>query len=76
MAIALGIGLVFIIGVTVMFQTQYFWGKESNENINTINCTISNVTGSFGTGSFLLVIVVVVVLAAAMLFLCTARGFA
>jgi len=75
MAIAISVGMSLLIGVTFMFQTQYFWGKEDNSNINTINSTITNITGSMGTSSFLgLIITVVLVLAIAML-LCTRAGF-
>lgn len=75
MAIALSIGISLIMGVTVMFNTQYFWGKEGNSNINTINCTMTNITSSVGTVSSLgLIIVVVAVLAIAVL-MCSCRGF-
>jgi len=74
MAIAISIGLSLIAGITIMYNTQYFWGKEDNPNIyatnNTMN-TLSNVTGT--VGNIGLMIVVVLVLAVAVL-ACTMRA--
>ena len=76
MSIALSISISLILGVAVMYQTQYFWGKESNSNINNMNCTMNNLTSQFGTigtlGSILIVIVVLFLI----LGVCTSRcGF-
>jgi ABC-type antimicrobial peptide transport system permease subunit len=75
MAIALSIGASLLVGVTVMFQTQYFWGKEDNPNIKNINATITNLTASFGTANILTMIIVVVVALFVAMCLCTFRGF-
>lgn len=75
MAIILSIVISLIAGVTFMYSTQYFWGKESNSNINTLNCTMNNLTSSFGTFSVLGIIVLVVVSAGALMLLCSCRGF-
>ena len=75
MALILSVGICLLAGVTFMYSTQYFWGKESNSNINTLNCTMNNLTSSFGTFNVLSVIVVVVVLAAIIMFMCSCRGF-
>ena len=75
MAIILSIGISLVAGVTFMYNTQYFWGKESNSNINTMNATMNDMTGSFGTFSVLGVIVMVLVLAGAVMLLCSVRGF-
>lgn len=74
MAIALSVGLSLIVGITVMFQTKYFWGKESNPNINNLNCTMTNLTSSFGTVNTLVVIVVVVLALGGATFACTCRA--
>ena len=75
MAIALSVIVSLIIGVTVMYQTQYFWGKEDNSNINTLNCTMNNLTGSFGTSSSLMLILVVVAGLIIGIYVSTMRGF-
>lgn len=75
MAIILSVVISLLAGVTVMYNTQYFWGKESNSNINTMNTTMNDMTSSFGTFSVLGVIVVVIVLALALMGLCSCRGF-
>ena len=54
-----------------MYQTRAFWGKESNENINTINNTLNTVSAP---NLIFIVIVIVGVLTGAM-FLTTCRGF-
>jgi hypothetical protein len=75
MAIALSIGASLLIGVTVMFQTEYFWGMEHNPNIKNINATMTNLTASFGTASVLTIIIIVVVALFVSVCLCTFRGF-
>jgi len=75
MALILSVVISLVAGVTFMYTTQYFWGKESNSNINTLNCTMNNLTNSFGTFSVLGTIVIVVVLAAIMMLMCSCRGF-
>ena len=75
MAIALSIVISLIAGVAAMYQTQYFWGKESNDNINTLNCTMNNLTSSFGTVSFLGIIILVVAVLAVSVLICSCRGF-
>jgi len=75
MAIILSVAISLLAGVTVMYSTQYFWGKESNSNINTMNATMNNLTASFGSVSVLGTIVVVIVLALVMMLLCSVRGF-
>ena len=75
MAIALSIGASLLIGVTYMFQTQYFWGKEDNPNIANINASITNLTSSFGTAGVLSVIIIVIVALFISCLACTFRGF-
>ena len=75
MAIILSIGISLVAGVTFMYNTQYFWGKEDNSNINTLNCTMNNLTGSFGTFSVLGVIVMAIVIASILMLSCSLRGF-
>jgi len=75
MALILSVVISLVAGVTFMYTTQYFWGKESNSNINTLNCTMNNLTNSFGTFSVLAVIVVVVISALVVMGLCSCRGF-
>ena len=75
MAIAVSIALSLIVGIGVMFNTKYFWGKESNPNINNLNCTITNMTNQFGTFSVTGVIILIVVALAAILILSCSRGF-
>lgn len=75
MAIAISIGVSLLIGVTVMFQTRYFWGKESNDNINTLNCTMTNLTSSFGTVGIIGFIVMVALFAFVAVLMFTVRGF-
>jgi len=72
MAIAISILLALIAGITIMFQTQYFWGKEDNPNIASINTSMTNFNSAYG----LMPIVVVLVLALIIgLIMCTMRGF-
>lgn len=40
-SLVLSISVCLVIGVLVMYETKAFWGKESNENINTLNCTMN-----------------------------------
>jgi|GEM_PF-5002922 len=75
MAIVISVGMALLVGVTVMYQTQYFWGKESNSNINTLNCTMNNLTSSFGTSSVLNLVVIIVIFLAICMLLCSCRGF-
>ena len=75
MAIVLSITVSLVIGVTIMFHTKYFWGKEDNPNIYNINNTMTNLTGSFGTGTSLLVIIIIVVVAFIAMGYCTRLGF-
>jgi len=75
MAIALSIAISLIAGITFMFTTQYFWGKEDNSNINTLNCTMTNITNSFGTASSIVMIVIIVSVLAIAVFMCSCRGF-
>jgi len=75
MAIALSIGMSLIIGITFMYNTQYFWNKEDNPNICAMNNTMNEFTNVSGTvGSVGIIIVVVAVLAIAVLVL-SCRGF-
>jgi len=75
MAIVISIMISLITGVSIMYNTQYFWGKESNSNINTMNCTINNMTSTFSVSGFFALVIVVVAVAAVVMFMCTARGF-
>jgi len=49
MAIALSIGMSLIIGITFMYNTQYFWNKEDNPNICAMNNTMNEFTNVSGT---------------------------
>ena len=75
MALILSVVISLVAVVTFLYTNQYFWGKESNSNINTLNCTMNNLTNSFGTFSVLAVIVVVVISALVVMGLCSCRGF-
>jgi len=72
MAIALSITISLLAGITVMYNNKYFWGKEDNQNINTINNTLTSFD-SF-TNISIVITVVIVVLAVVLLF-CTRMGF-
>lgn len=58
-------------GVLIMYETKAFWGKESNQNINTMNCTM-NFMNSF---NLIPVVVIIVVGLIVVMFLTTCRGF-
>ena len=74
MAIAISVGLSLLAGITIMYNTQYFWGKEDNPNIYATNCTMNSITNVSGTvGSIGIMIVVILVLAVAVL-MCTMRA--
>ena len=75
MALALSIALSLIVGISVMFTTKYFWGKESNDNINTLNCTMNNLTSEFGVSGIFSIIIIVVVAIIIVIFRCSFRGF-
>ena len=75
MAIALSIVISLITGVTFMFNTQYFWGKEDNPNINNINCTMTNLTNSIGTIGFFGMIILIIGVLIVSVFMCSCRGF-
>jgi len=72
LAVALSITICLIVGIGIMFQTQYFWGKESNPNINAINTSITNFNNVF---NIVPVIVIIAVGLGAVMLLSTARGF-
>ena len=72
MAIALSIAVSLLVGVTVMFETQYFWGKEDNSNIATINASITNFNSVF---NIVPIVIVLVVALGLVTLLCTCRGF-
>jgi len=55
-----------------MFETRAFWGKESNSNINSINCSMNTVSA---TGFLPIIIAVVVIVIALFLVMTTSRGF-
>ena len=75
MAIALSIAVSLIVGVTVMFNTKYFWDKEDNPNICAMNTSMTEFTNVTGTvGSIGIIILVVIILGAAVC-LCSCRGF-
>ena len=46
-----------------MYETKAFWGKESNQNINTLNCTMNFMSAN---NLLPIVILVAVILLAAM----------
>ena len=72
MAIALSIAFSLVAGVMVMFNTQYFWGKEDNPNICAMNTSITN----FNTVvNFTLVAIVILVAVGAFMLFCCTRGF-
>ena len=74
MAIAVSVGLSLIAGITIMYNTQYFWGKEDNPNICAMNSTMNELTNVTGTvGSIGLLVLTVLVLAIAVL-VCTCRA--
>jgi len=75
MAIALSIVISLIAGITAMYQTQYFWGKESNDNINTMNNSMNTLTDSVGTSTSLGAILVVVAVLIVAVLMCSCRGF-
>ena len=72
MAIAISIIFSLVAGVTVMYNNKYFWGKEDNQNINTMNCSINNFNSVI---NFSAVAVAVIVVLGGVMLLCTTRGF-
>lgn len=75
MAIIVSIVFSLITGVAFMYKTEYFWGKESNSNINTLNCTLNNMSDTFGVNTSFNMLIIVVIALAAIVMLCTTRGF-
>ena len=72
MAIVMSVLFSLVAGVYVMYENQYFWGKEDNSNINTMNNTMNTV----GSVTNLSVVIVVILVAVGMLmFVSTFRGF-
>ena len=75
MAIIVSILLSLVAGVNIMYQNKYFWGKESNSNINTMNCTFNALTDTVGTFGVILIAITMVAALAFVAFLCSCRGF-
>jgi len=75
MAIALSIIISLVAGITVMYQTQYFWGKEGNSNINNINCSMNNLSDSIGSVSMIAGIVSIIGVLVIVALACSCRGF-
>jgi hypothetical protein len=71
-SLVISISLCLVIGVYIMYETKAFWGKESNQNINTINTTMN-----FMSSTNLLPVIIVIVVAALIigLMMTTNRGF-
>lgn len=65
--IMLSMGLMLLVGVTVMFETEYFWDYEDNSNVVTLNSTIT------GFGGVFLPVVVLIILVVAVVLMCTVR---
>jgi len=59
-------------GVTAMYNNKYFWGKESNQNINAINSSINSFNSVF---DFTIIAIIIIVVLGIILFVCTFRGF-
>jgi hypothetical protein len=55
----LSISLCLVVGIYIMYETKAFWGKESNSNINTLNCSMN-----FMSSTNLLPVVITIVVAA------------
>jgi len=72
MAIALSIFISLIAGVTIMFENKYFWGKEDNQNIATINASITNFNSVV---SIVPMVIILVVALGLVMLVCTMRGF-
>ena len=72
MAILISIVFSLLAGVTIMYENQYFWGKESNPNICTMNNTINNFNSSF---DFVSIVIILLVSLGIIMYVCTLRGF-
>lgn len=71
-SLVISISLCLVIGVYIMYETKAFWGKESNQNINTINATM-NIIGGTNLLPFIILLVVLVLIIGLMM--TTKRGF-
>ena len=58
-SLVLSISLCLVVGIYIMYETKAFWGKESNSNINTLNCSMN-----FMSSTNLLPVVITIVVAA------------
>jgi len=72
MAIIVSILLALLSGVTVMFNNKYFWGKESNDNIATINSTLTSVDAVYSVN---IIVILAIGFLAMLIFVFTLRGF-
>lgn len=71
-SLVLSISFCLIIGVYIMYETKAFWGKESNSNINTINCSMNTLSS---TGLLPVVFMVIVIVIGILLVGTTRSGF-
>ena len=62
--------ICLVVGIEIMYETKAFWGKESNSNINTINCTMNTI----GSTGFLPLVIIIVVSALVLGLLMTTRS--
>ena len=68
----LATAICLVVGIEIMYETKAFWGKESNSNINTINCTMNFMSAN----NILPIVITVVVCALAIgLLMTTRQGF-
>ena len=74
MAIAISIGLSLIAGITVMYNTQYFWNKEDNPNICAMNNSMNSISNLSSTFSMNIVVIIVIAVFAIAVLMCTMRA--
>ena len=76
MTIALSVALALVAGAYIMYETQYFWGKEDNPNINNMNNTMNTITNVTGYVGLPIIIIITILVVAIALITCFARcGF-
>ena len=76
MTIILSVLLSLVAGVYIMYQTQYFWGKEDNPNICNINNSLNLYSDTFGSGGLMaLIMIVVLAIAVTMIMSFSRAGF-
>jgi len=58
-----------------MYNTQYFWGKEDNPNINSMNCSMNAFSDTVGSVGSLGIIVLLLAVGFIALYCLSCRAF-